>query len=220
MTLSSKIKKATANQQLLNHPFYQDWNQGKLSLDTLKTYAGQYYYHVDSFPRYISATHSQCENINNRKILLENLMEEDGIEARAHIHLWADFCRALGYSDQELGQDEPFESIKDIIETFFESAYSSYEEGLAALYAYERQVPEVAETKIEGLKKFYNMDNHKALAFFEVHKQADIYHRKACEDLLDQIPEKKHDLCLKSAKEASQSLWNFLTEAHRLEKVA
>ncbi len=218
MTLSNKIKKTTENHQLLNHPFYQDWNQGKLSLETLRTYAGQYYFHVDSFPRYISATHSQCENINHRKILLENLVEEDGLHAKAHIDLWADFCKALGYSDTDLGQEEPFESIKEVIKTFFKNAHSSYEEGLAALYAYERQVPEVAESKIAGLKAHYGLEDSKALAFFEVHQKADIYHRKACEDLLDQIPPRTHDLCITAASKASESLWNFLTEAHQKEE--
>jgi pyrroloquinoline-quinone synthase len=42
---------------LLKHPFYQAWNEGKLSREIIKDYAEQYYHHVKAFPRYISATH-------------------------------------------------------------------------------------------------------------------------------------------------------------------
>ena len=40
-----------------------------------------------------------------------------------------------------------------MIDNFFSQARSSYAEGLASLYTYERQIPEIAETKIQGLKK-------------------------------------------------------------------
>ena len=35
---------------LLKHPFYQSWNEGTLTLDTLKIYAKEYYHHVAAFP--------------------------------------------------------------------------------------------------------------------------------------------------------------------------
>ena len=62
---------------LLKHPFYKVyWNEGKLTRDIIKDYAEQYYQHVKSFPRYISATHSICEDLQKRRILLENLQDE------------------------------------------------------------------------------------------------------------------------------------------------
>ena len=42
---------------------------------------------------------------------------------------------------------------KEMIDNFFKQARLSYAEGLASLYTYERQIPEIAETKIRGLKK-------------------------------------------------------------------
>ena len=43
-----------------------------------------------------------------------------------------------------------------MIDNFFVQARSSYAEGLASLYTYERQ-PEIVETKIQGLKKFMEL---------------------------------------------------------------
>ena len=63
---------------LLKHPFYQIyWNEGKLTREIIKDYAEQYYQHVKAFPRYISATHSICNDIEKRRILLENLQDEE-----------------------------------------------------------------------------------------------------------------------------------------------
>ena len=40
---------------------------------------------------------------------------------------------------------------------------NDFKTGLAALYGYEKQIPEVSQVKIDGLKKFYNIDSEKAL---------------------------------------------------------
>ena len=72
---------------------------------------------------------------------------------------------------------------KDMIDNFFAQARSSYAEGLASLYTYERQIPEIAETKIQGLKKFYGVNTKEGLEFFEAHKSADVVHRAECEKL-------------------------------------
>ena len=86
---------------LLKHPFYQAWNEGKLSREIIKDYAEQYYHHVKAFPRYISATHSLCEDIANRKILLENLNDEED-KHNDHPKLWKQFAVALGADKNEI----------------------------------------------------------------------------------------------------------------------
>ena len=78
---------------LLKHPFYIAWNKGELSLEIIRDYAEQYYHHVKAFPRYISATHSLCEDISKRKVLLENLQEEEDFD-NDHPKLWKKFALA------------------------------------------------------------------------------------------------------------------------------
>jgi len=98
-----------------------------------------------------------------------------------------------------------------LIENFFKNAKSSYEEGLASLYTYERQIPEIAETKIRGLKNYYGVTSKEGLEFFEVHKDADVYHRQACEKLLDGLSKDEQEKAEKSALSTAKYLWNFLT---------
>ena len=51
--LLEKIDAAIAEKNLLKHPFYQDWQAGKLSRESLQLYAAQYYRHVEAFPRHL-----------------------------------------------------------------------------------------------------------------------------------------------------------------------
>ena len=44
---SSVIDSKVAERAMLNHPFYQAWTEGRLPLDTLRSYAWQYFHHVE-----------------------------------------------------------------------------------------------------------------------------------------------------------------------------
>lgn len=212
MNFSARIKQAIKPWNLLDHPFYQSWNRGELKKETLKEYSAQYLKHVEAFPRYISATHSVCENAQSRKVLLENLNDEEGLHGKAHPLLWMQFAKAAGNTDASLTSSKTCSSVQNTIDTFLDNGKRSFEEGLASFYAYESQVPEIAETKIEGLKKHYSINSAEALEFFEVHKKADIYHRQACEKLLDDLPRSSHEKALMSAKSSAKALWDFLSE--------
>ena len=50
--LLGKLDAAIAEKSLLKHPFYQDWQAGKLSREALQLYAAQYYRHVEAFPKH------------------------------------------------------------------------------------------------------------------------------------------------------------------------
>ena len=83
--------------------------------------------------------------------------------------------------------------------------------GLASLYTYERQIPEIAETKIQGLKNHYGCSSKKGLEFFEAHKSADVYHRAECEKLLDGLSKEEQQKAETAALSTAKYLWNFLS---------
>ena len=207
---SKKLNKKLDQYHLLNHPFYKSWNEGKLTREIIKDYAEQYYQHVKAFPRYISATHSICEDIEKRKILLENLQDEENPNAD-HPKLWKNFALAMGADPDKIENVKREWFTNDMIENFFYQARKSYAEGLASLYTYERQIPEIAETKIRGLKKFYGVTSKEGLEFFEAHKAADVIHRKECEKLLDALTEEEKDKAEKASLLTARYLWNFLS---------
>ena len=207
---SKQLNEKLDKYHLLNHYFYKAWNEGKLNRDIIKDYAEQYYQHVKAFPRYISATHSLCEDLDKRKILLENLQDEENLN-NDHPKLWKNFACAMGTKEEEIESVKTEKFTTELIDNFFKNGRSSYAEGLASLYTYERQIPEIAETKIRGLKKHYGVTSKKGLEFFEVHKVADVYHRSACEKLLDGLSKEDQTKAEKSAMSTAKYLWNFLT---------
>ena len=219
---SAKLNKKLDTYHLLDHPFYRSWNEGKLNREIIKDYAEQYYQHVKAFPRYISATHSLCEDIEKRKILLENLQDEENPKGD-HPKLWKNFALAMGADKDRIEKVKRDWFTNDMIENFFHQARSSYAEGLASLYTYERQIPEIAETKIQGLKKHYGVNSKEGLEFFEAHKAADVIHRKECEKLLDSLNSEEREKAERAAILTAKYLWNFLsgmTKKHNLQTAA
>ena len=207
---SKELNKKLDKYHLLNHPFYKSWNEGKLTREIIKDYAEQYYQHVKAFPRYINATHSICEDIEKRKILLENLQDEENPNAD-HPKLWKNFALAMGADKDKIEDVKREWFTNDMTENFFHQARKSYAEGLASLYTYERQIPEIAETKIRGLKNFYGVTSKEGLEFFEAHKAADVIHRKECEKLLDALTEEEKSKAEKASMLTARYLWNFLS---------
>ena len=220
---SKELNQKLDRYHLLKHPFYEIfWNEGRLTREIIKDYAEQYYQHVKAFPRYISATHSICDDIEKRKILLENLQDEENPKGD-HPKLWKNFAKAMGTDINKIDDIQPDWFTKDMIENFFAQARSSYAEGLASLYTYERQIPEIAETKIQGLKKFYGVNSKEGLEFFEAHKSADVIHRAECEKLLDALSVEEQKKAEKASMLTARYLWNFLsgmTSKHKLQQAA
>ena len=207
---SKELNQKLDQYHLLNHPFYKSWNEGKLTREIIKDYAEQYYQLVKAFPRYISATHSLCEDIEKRKILLENLNDEENRDADRP-KLWKNFAIAMGADSEKIEEVKAEQFTKDLIDNFFKNGRSTYAEGLASLYTYERQIPEIADTKIKGLKKFYGVNSKEGLEFFETHKKADVYHRVECEKLLDGLSKEEQSAAEKAALSTAKYLWNFLS---------
>src|SRR5260370_14988582 len=59
--LLARIDAAIAEKSLLKHPFYQDWQAGKLSREALQLYAAQYYQHVEAFPKHLPVLAARTE---------------------------------------------------------------------------------------------------------------------------------------------------------------
>ena len=211
--LLNKIDAAIAEKNLLKHPFYQDWQAGKLSKESLQLYAAQYYRHVEAFPKHLRVLAARTEG-PLRDIVLENLAEEEDPNA-PHPKLWRDFAAALGVSEEDVTCCPALPGTQAVVATFREIVGDRpVAESVAALYAYEAQVPEIALTKIDGLKKFYGISKPEGLAYFEVHEQADREHRAQWRNWLEQHASGNEDEILATTNEALDALWGALDAVH------
>ncbi len=225
ITLKQKINAVIGAKSLLKHPFYVAWTEGKLSKEQLRHYAEQYFYNVLAEPTYLSAVHfntphmHSAENsgdISVRQEVLKNLIDEEHGDTN-HPALWKAFAFALGADDKSLTNAKALPNTEKLVATFRDICLNRpFYAGLAALHAFESQVPDVAAVKIDGLAKFYGMTDPKDYEFFSVHQKADVYHSQAEWDLIERFadtPEKQEDV-LAATREACNALWGFLDGIH------
>jgi len=168
---------------ILEHPFYQAWNRGELTREQLATYARVYYAHVEAFPSYLEASLAHASSDRVRTTLADNLADELGNPA-PHPALWLDFAEGVGANRGEVVAAEAHPAARAMVNTFSDLAKQSLATGVAALYAYESQQPDVSHTKAEGLRSFYGVSDAKTLAYFTVHAAADVEHRAGERDAL------------------------------------
>tara|TARA_B100001996_G_scaffold380287_1_gene367475 strand:- start:49 stop:720 length:672 start_codon:yes stop_codon:yes gene_type:complete len=218
LSFIKNIDKKIDDLHLLKHPFYEAWNAGELKTETIQEYAAQYFNHVQAFPRYLSSIHTNCDNIKIRQIILENLVDEE-MGDENHPELWMRFAEGTGINREEVISKKMIVETKNLVDTF--SKLSKNEKthiGIAALYCYESMVPEIAETKIEGLKKYYNITDKNTLKFFTVHMHADKWHREVIRNLIVELGnnEQNRQEILKSVDNALESLNGFLSGIQRV----
>ena len=198
---------------LLTHPFYRAWTQGALSRETLALYAGQYYQHVRAFPENLKQLASRA-NGELHELVIENLAEELD-PAAPHPALWRQFAAAIGVTDASLASARPLPGIAALLDTFDElSGSASQSEAVAAFYAYEAQVPEVAAEKTAGLRKYYGVAESSALRYFVVHQEADVRHRAAWRHWLAAQPESEMPAILSAGERALRALWGALDSVY------
>ena len=90
-----------------------------------------------------------------------------------------------------------------LLEVYRESARNSpVAAGVAAVYAYEAQVPRVAQAKIDGLRANYGIEDRPALSFFEVHAALDVEHSAAERAIVGATTGEDADLAVEAARVA------------------
>jgi pyrroloquinoline-quinone synthase len=210
---------------LLCHPFYQAWTAGKLTREDLCAYATQYLPHVAAFPEYLGALAERVPAGSTRSAILMNQADELGEgspDGRSHAELWLDFAAGMGADRTQVPQAIP--EVAHLV-ALFQSIAGSGEvgEALAAFYAYESQVPRVAQEKARGLKQMYGADE-KTRRYFTLHTTADVHHSQIWRELIEQELQNKADAprALQSAENAARALWQALDgiERERLSRLA
>ena len=137
-----------------------------------------------------------------------------------HPMLWKQFALAVGADKNSVETVEHEHFTKEMIDNFFRLSRSTYAEGLGALYAYERQVPEIAETKIKGLVDHYEVSSDEGLEYFVLHKDADVEHREQSAELMNKLSDEEKILAKEAGLSTVKVLWGFLSglcEKHNIQ---
>lgn len=177
------IDRLLADRHLLKHPFYLAWSKGELPIGTLRDYAGQYYHFESNFPRYVATAYAQLRRPQDRRQLLENLVDEEGRDP-THPELWLDFAEGIGASRRQTQSAPAAPATRDLLACYEREGRRGAGPSLAALYAYESIFPEVAAEKSRGLRANYGITDRATHEFFRVHTGADVAHSRAERGLL------------------------------------
>lgn len=205
-TLVQNIDKEIEARSLLNHPFYKMWSAGELNLSHLQGYAKEYFQLVKSVPAFVENIASIAPDSDKPQIV-DNAQEES-----EHIQPWIRFANSLGVLEKELIDYSGIEKTNHAVENLMSLSQLPFEQAVAAMYAYEMELPKISTSKIDGLKKYYNLDNEDATKYFELHQEADIRHAQVWRDILNSIPEEKYESTLNAAIESLKAQ-NLLLDA-------
>jgi pyrroloquinoline-quinone synthase len=210
MELLQRIDALIEDRHLLRHSFYAKWVAGTLPMENLQEYARQYFAFESTFPRLLSALHSRCDDSDARAALLENLWDEEHGEAN-HQELWLRFAEGIGVAREDVRSAPANEGSRDLLETYWEAVEDEpVAAGIAAVYAYERQVPQVAVSKIDGLRRHYGVTDPRTLGFFEVHGELDVEHSEAERRMIARLGEGSTPRVLDATSRTLESWWGFL----------
>jgi len=178
MNIIKKIDEMIETRSLLKHPFYQMWSDGKLSQDTLAGYSKEYFQLVKAVPSFMTPIIEKAPDSVISELIANQQEESD------HVQLWIDFAVELGVSEDELtsytGLTKTCKAVSDLNELM-----NTYEGGSCAMYAFEKEIPKISQTKLDGLAEFYGMTSDEATEYFKLHTEADIRHTASWRNILE-----------------------------------
>ncbi len=192
-----RIHSEIEKRSLLKHSFYKMWSEGKLTIDHLQGYSKEYFQLVKIVPKFVE---SIAEARGNPDILINNAREE-----AEHIELWVRFATALSVSRSDLISYGGSEKTNEAVAKLMGLADLEFEEAVAAMYAYEMELPKISRSKIEGLKKLYGMDSEDATKYFEIHEEADVRHAQVWREILQRTPLERYEAAVNAAIKSLQA---------------
>jgi pyrroloquinoline-quinone synthase len=210
MDLLERIDTMIDERHLLGHSFYRKWVAGTLPVDSLKEYARQYYAFESTFPRFLSSLHARSDQADVRRALLDNLWDEEHGDAN-HAELWLRFAEGLGVDRADVLRADRSDRTMALVDTYWQLCREApVAAGVAAVYAYERQVPQVAQAKIDGLRIRYEIEDGRTLEFFDLHSSLDVEHSEAERRMLAGTDGDEQDAAVQGAGAALEAWWGFL----------
>ena len=178
MNIIQKIDEMIEERSLLKHPFYQMWSDGKLTKESLAGYSKEYFQLVKAVPAFMTPIIEKAPDAVVSE-LVENQQEESD-----HIKPWIAFAGELGISEDELvsysGTAKTQKAVSDLNELMV-----TFDGGASAMYAFEKEIQKISQTKLDGMAEFYGMTNDEATEYFKLHTEADIRHAASWRNILE-----------------------------------
>jgi pyrroloquinoline-quinone synthase len=192
--LVERIDYEIEKHSLLKHVFYQMWSEGKLTINHLQGYSKEYFQLVKVVPKFVENIFNVIADPSLKRAVGQNLKEES-----EHIEPWIMFSTAIGVQRSDLASYKGENETNMAVSTLSQLTERSLEEAVAAMYAYEKELPKISRSKIDGLKKFYGVQSNEATKYLEIHEEVDVRHSEVWKNILKTIPKEKQECALNAA---------------------
>jgi pyrroloquinoline-quinone synthase len=192
--LIERIDYEIEKHSLLKHVFYQMWSEGKLTINHLQGYSKEYFQLVKVVPKFVENIFNAIADPSLKRAVGQNLKEES-----EHIEPWIMFSTAMGVQRNDLTSYKGENETNMAVSTLSQLTERSLEEAVAAMYAYEKELPKISRSKIDGLKEFYGVQSNDATKYLEIHEEVDLRHSEVWKNILKTIPEEKQERALNAA---------------------
>ena len=204
MNIIKRIDAMIEERSLLKHPFYQMWSDGKLTQESLAGYSKEYFQLVKAVPSFMAPIIEKAPDSVISELIANQQEESD------HVKPWINFAGELGVSEDELipytGLTKTRKAVSDLNELM-----NTYEGGVCAMYAFEKEIPKISQTKLDGLAEFYGMTSNEATEYFKLHTEADIRHAASWRNILEKSSTDSNNLI--EIAEKSISAQNLLLDS-------
>lgn len=189
-TVSQQCRQVIEKHNLLRHPFYVAWSEGRLPVAALRDYAREY----GAFIRNIGEGWAKVGEAKIAKV-------EEG-----HATIWQrTFAASL---DTSIAEPE-MQGVADLVDTS-RRLFADETTALGALYAFEFQQPHTAQSKLKGLREHYSQLPEKIGEYFRLH-ETDFAEPALLAAKMDALDETRGAQVVEACEQTAAALYNALT---------
>jgi len=188
MDLKQRLDTIVEKWNLLNHPFYQAWSEGRLPKEALQTYAREYGAFIARIPDGWATLGDQ----------------ETSDEEVEHFELWKGFAKTL---DTEVSEAE-IPQVRGLVD-HCTNCFGDRVPALGSLYAFEVQQPATAQSKMDGLRDHYDLPGEIGDYFAEhLHNE---HESEALVGWMGEMSQSDQDIAVGACESTCEGLWDALT---------
>jgi pyrroloquinoline-quinone synthase len=150
------------------HPFHVAMNEGQLSPDALRGWAGNRFYYQRNIPRKDAAILANCPLREVRRLWLHRITDHDGnSENEGGIEAWLRLGQACGLARDDLMQDRDVQpGVRFAVDAYVNFARQQPWPVANASSLTELFAPDLMATRLAAFEKFYTWIDANGLDYF------------------------------------------------------
>jgi len=208
-----------------DHPFFDLWAEGRLSLEQMGRYMAQHYHLVQNILRPFGIAFAKAPP-DVQGFLIENLAEEYGLVGEGsgapknHNAILLRWTQACGLAvDAVVRETEPLPELRALLDLMWRLVYNEpWQVWLATQAAMESQMVGVQSRTVPALQKHYGFPAGDArVEWFEEHLVADVEHGEKAFELVERhvSDSSMAARCKEAVREALDARWYYVDAVYR-----